>query len=209
MKHEKVIINGNFTTYSLVFYHSCYIFVEDLLHLGITAQASLTGSALDLHHLCKNFTNRKTLQYMKNQRELTKMRDAELLRDYRTKLNDALERGEEINRMKIINEVLLDCHPRYYLQFSQAYNVITRINHKGITGRKLSLKNEMWLEIYEKTKALMAENEGMVMHEALTRVLFDGRASRYFISPQYAYRYIYDVQRAARDKRRIASHNRA
>ncbi|MGN1245773.1 MAG: hypothetical protein ACI4UN_03990 [Muribaculaceae bacterium] len=145
---------------------------------------------------------------MKNQRELTKMRDAELLRDYRTRLNAALERGEDINRMKIIEEVLATGHPRYYLQFSQAYNVMARINHRGITGRKLTLKNAMWLEIYEKVRTMMAENEGMPMHIALTRVLGEGRASRYFITPRYAYRYIYEVQREARN-RRIARMARA
>ena len=75
---------------------------------------------------------------MKNQRELTRLRDAELLRDYRRRLSAAMESGEEINRMKIIEEVLATGRPRYYLQFSQAYNVMARINHRGITGRKLS-----------------------------------------------------------------------
>ena len=112
-----------------------------------------------------------------------------------------MESGEEINRMKIIEEVLATGRPRYYLQFSQAYNVMARINHRGITGRKLSLKNAMWLEIYEKVQAMMAENEGMPMHVALTRVLGEGRASRYFITPRYAYRYIYEVQRDARNRR--------
>ena len=45
---------------------------------------------------------------MKNQRDLTRMRDAELLRDYRRRLGAAMESGEEINRMKIIEEVLPD-----------------------------------------------------------------------------------------------------
>ena len=138
---------------------------------------------------------------MKNQRELTRLRAAELLRDYRRRLSAAMESGEEINRMKIIEEVLATGRPRYYLQFSQAYNVMARINHRGITGRKLSLKNAMWLEIYEKVQAMMAENEGMPMHVALTRVLGEGRASRYFITPRYAYRYIYEVQRDARNRR--------
>ena len=136
---------------------------------------------------------------MKTQRELTKMRDAELLRDYRSKLGEAMKRGGEINRRRIVEEVLASGRPRYYLQFTQAYNVMTRINHRGITGRKLTLKNEMWLEIYEKMRKTMTENEGLVMHEALARVLQSERASRYFITPRYAYRYIYDVQRAARN----------
>lgn len=136
---------------------------------------------------------------MKTQRELTKMRDAELLRDYRSKLGEAMKRGGEINRRQIVEEVLATGRPRYYLQFTQAYNVMTRINHRGITGRKLTLKNEMWLEIYEKMRKTMAENEGLVMHEALARVLQSERASRYFITPRYAYRYIYDVQRTARN----------
>lgn len=129
---------------------------------------------------------------MRNKRELTKMRDAELLRDYRKKLGEAMKGSGVINRMKIIEEVLAEGRPRYYLRFSQAYNVMSRINHKGITGRKLTLKNQMWLEIYGKVQQMMEEDKGLAMHEALTRVLFDGRASRYFISPQYAYRYLYE-----------------
>lgn len=129
---------------------------------------------------------------MRNKRELTKMRDAELLRDYRKKLGEAMKGSGVINRMKIIEEVLAEGRPRYYLRFSQAYNVMSRINHQGITGRKLTLKNQMWLEIYGKVQQMMEEDKGLAMHEALTRVLFDGRASRYFISPQYAYRYLYE-----------------
>lgn len=121
------------------------------------------------------------------------MRDAELLRDYRKKLGEAMKGSGVINRMKIIEEVLAEGRPRYYLRFSQAYNVMSRINHQGITGRKLTLKNQMWLEIYGKVQQMMEEDKGLAMHEALTRVLFDGRASRYFISPQYAYRYLYEA----------------
>ena len=141
----------------------------------------------------QNEHNENTTNTMINKRELTKMRDAELLRDYRKKLGEAMKGDGVINRMKIIEEVLAEGRPRYYLQFTQAYNVMSRINHRGITGRKLTLKNRMWLEIHGKVKQMMAENEGMVMHEALTRVLFDGRASRYYISPQYAYRYLYEA----------------
>ena len=59
----------------------------------------------------------------------------------------------------------------------------------------------IWIFAKEyKMQQEMASNAGMVMHEALARVLYSGRASRYFISPGYAYRYIYGVQREAYKK---------
>lgn len=137
---------------------------------------------------------------MKEKRELTKMRDAELLRDYRAKLEETMRSGKPINRREIVREVLESGRPRYYLKFEQAYNVVTRMHSRGVTGRRLTLKQQMWQEIYDKMQQEMAANAGMVMHEALARVLYSGRASRYFISPGYAYRYIYGVQREAYKK---------
>ena len=137
---------------------------------------------------------------MRKKRELTAMRDAELLRDYREKLAEMMRSGKEINRREVVREVIASGKPRYYLKFEQAYNVITHIHSHGVTGRKLSLKQQMWMEIYEKVQQEIAAHEGLVLHEALARVLYSGRASRYYISLNYAYRYIYCVQREAYKK---------
>lgn len=135
---------------------------------------------------------------MTQQRKMTRMRDEELLRDYREKLNKAMNSGEEINRHKIIKDVLYNCHPRYYLNFDQAYNVMSQIKNHGLPSRKLSLKQKMWLEIYDKVQKLITKHPDLAVHAALARVLLTERASRYFISEEYAYKYLYRVQHSAR-----------
>ena len=143
---------------------------------------------------------------MKRKREMTQLRDAELLRDYRQHLNAAMKRGGEINRMDVIRETLCQSTPRYYLNFDQAYSVMSQIKRHGSPMRKLTLKRQMWLEIYGKVQAEIQANHRLTVTQALARVLISGHASRYFISEQYAYRYLYTVQH---EKRPICAPRRA
>lgn len=137
---------------------------------------------------------------MDNRRKMTRLRDNELLRDYREKLAEAMKRGGTINRKEIVREVLRDGHPRYYLNFDQAYNVMSQIKNHGMSGRKLTLKQQMWMEIYEKVQRESLKNPNLAIHAVLARVLLTERASRYFISENYAYKYLYDVQHEQRKK---------
>ncbi len=135
---------------------------------------------------------------MNHVRNFTRMRDAELLRDYREKIAEAMKSGGEINRHKIVRDVLHSGRPHYYVSFDQAYNVMSEINTHGLPSRKLTLKQQMWMEIYDKMQQLRERHPNLAIHAALARVLLSERASRYFISEDYAYKHLYRVQRAAR-----------
>ncbi len=149
----------------------------------------------------------KIYVFMNHVRNLTRMRDAELLRDYREKLAEAMKTGGEINRQEIVRAVILGCRPRYYLNFDQAYNVMSEIKTHGLPCRKLTLKQQMWMEIYGKVKQLIEQHPNLAVHAALARVLLNERASRYFISEDYAYKRLYRVQNSAR--RNVAQKFRA
>lgn len=138
------------------------------------------------------------MESMTAKRKLTSLRDAELLHDYREKLREAMKNGEEINRRKIIRAVLTECSPHYYLSFDQANNMMSRISTHGFTNNRLSLKQQMWLEIFEKMQKEMERHPYLARHAALARVLLNGRASRYFISETYAYHRLYGIQKFAR-----------
>lgn len=132
-------------------------------------------------------------------REMTRLRDESLMHDYRRNLMRAMRSDGPIDRDAVIRQTLTESRPRYYLNFDQSYYVICRLHNKGVTGRRLSLKQQMWREIYSKTIA-EAEMNGIPLSAALARVLSAGRASRYFISEQYATKYIAGVQRRMRQQ---------
>lgn len=136
---------------------------------------------------------------MRQTREMTRLRDESLMRDYRRNLMRAMRSDGPIDRGEVIRRTLTESRPRYYLNFDQSYYVMCRLHNKGITGRRLTLKQQMWREIYSKTIA-EAEANGISLSAALARVLSAGRASRYFISEQYAAKHITDVQRRMRQQ---------
>ncbi len=143
-------------------------------------------------------------QMAEERKRLTRLRNRELLRDYRKALKDAYKNNPEINRRDIVRRVLLDGKPRYYVDFDHAYNVIMHINSKSHVSKKTRLKQAMWLEIYHKVKAEQEKRPSLSLSCALARVLASERASRYFISENYAYKYLYTV---CRESRQLSSYN--
>ncbi len=121
------------------------------------------------------------------------LRNKELLRDYREKLHEAFESDKPLNRKEIVRLVLLEGKPHYYVCFDHAYNIMMKLNTTGKVSKKTMLKQQMWKEIHEKVRKTMADNPGLAMHNALARVLVNERASRYYISEVYAYRYLYKL----------------
>lgn len=131
-------------------------------------------------------------------KRLTRLRNRELLRDYRRELKEAFNNNAEINRRELIRKVLLDGKPLYYVNFDHAYNVIMHINCHNEVSKKTQLKRAMWMEIYHKVKAEQEKRPSLSLSSALARVLATERASRYFISEAYAYKYLYSVCRESR-----------
>ena len=150
--------------------------------------------------------NQNTISIMKNsitqmaeeRRRLTRLRNRELLRDYKQALKDAYQGSAGINRRELVRKVLLGGKPLYYVDFDHAYNVIMHINQHSIVSKKTRLKQAMWMEIYHKVKAQQEKRPSLSLSGALARVLATERASRYFISEGYAYKYLYTVCRQGR-----------
>lgn len=140
-----------------------------------------------------------TLEMAEERKRITKMRNKELLRDYRRVLNEAYESNQPINRHDIIKKVLLESRPHYYVNFDHAYNVIMHINSKNEVAKKTRLKQNMWIEIYHKVKETQEKQPSLTLSSALARVLATERASRYYISEAYAYKYLYNVCRQSRN----------
>ena len=61
------------------------------------------------------------------------------------------------------------------------------------------LKQTMWIEIYHKVKETQEKQPSLTLSSALARVLATERASRYYISEAYAYKYLYNVCRQSRN----------
>lgn len=72
------------------------------------------------------------------------------------------------------------------------------INCRNEVTKKTHLKRAMWMEIYHKVKAEQEKRPSLSLSSALARVLASERASRYYISEAYAYKYLYTVCREGR-----------
>lgn len=131
----------------------------------------------------------------------TQLRNRELLRDYRRALKEAYHSGRPINRRDLVKRVLLENRPRYYVNFDHAYNTIVHIDSRSEVSKKTRLKQAMWLEIYQKVKSEQKKHPSLSLSNALARVLATERASRYYISEAYAYKYLYSVCRQSRTSR--------
>ena len=107
----------------------------------------------------------------------TQLRNRELLSDYRRALKEAYHSGRPINRRDLVKRVLLE---------------------NSEVSKKTRLKQAMWLEIYQKVKSEQEKHPSLSLSNALARVLATERASRYYISEAYAYKYLYSVCRQSR-----------
>ena len=149
-------------------------------------------------NLIQNTMKNSISQMAEERRHLTRLRNKELLHDYRRALCEAYNSNIIINRRELVRQVLLNGRPHYYVNFDHAYNVIMHINAKSEVTKKTQLKQAMWREIYQKVKAEQEKCPSLSLSAALSRVLATERASRYYISENYAYKYLYHVCRESR-----------
>lgn len=119
-------------------------------------------------------------------------RDTEFLKTYRRVLDLMLEKGVPDARRAAIDFTVLHSHPRYHVSYDRAIVVVSNIlNGNGIPV-KPSLQALMWQEIADKVKQLCSRKQ-ISIARATEFVLAHCRASRYFITPRYAYEHIRHV----------------
>lgn len=138
---------------------------------------------------------------MEERRTMTRMRDAELLRDYHRHLAEILKtQGVKATHSAAVRRTLTGSTPRYYVGFDLAYNTMVRLRLYGDSGCKGTLKQQMWRELYEKVDNEMRGRKRLTLSAALARVLAMGRASRYFMTESHADRVIRAAEREAAKK---------
>jgi hypothetical protein len=139
--------------------------------------------------------NKKKMIKHKTENEMRRMRDRALLKYYCRASQDARKSGKLTNRREIVNGIVMNSHPFFYLSFNYAYNVLTSLSKRGEQGGEntwSTLRGKQWQELMQHTKHQM-EKHRLRMSEALARVLAVERASRFFITTDYAYKLIAEL----------------
>lgn len=131
---------------------------------------------------------------IKHTNELLAMRDNELISAYKRVLKDEFNKGNKINRKHVIERTIHESKPHFHVSFEHAYKVISTIrNTDGILFRK-SLRQEMWQELLSLVDAEMRERPYLNMGHALSRVLAEKHASRFYLSTEYCYKKLYKIK---------------
>ncbi|MBQ2075527.1 MAG: hypothetical protein II691_01745 [Muribaculaceae bacterium] len=77
--------------------------------------------------------------------------------------------------------------PRYHVGFDRAYAVVPQLlNDSAAVLFKSSVTRDMWLDITAKVRCMMTEGK-MSMAQAITIVLEQCRAPRFFLTPEHAW----------------------
>lgn len=77
--------------------------------------------------------------------------------------------------------------PRYHVSFDRAYLVVPKLlNDSSAVHFKSTVNQEMWLDITAKVRSMVGENK-MSIAQAVTIVLEQCRASRFFLTEQHAW----------------------
>ena len=129
----------------------------------------------------------------KHENDLLEMRNRELVASYKRFLKEEYEKGGAVNRMRVIERVVYESRPRFHVSFEHAYKVLSTIRHHGFGGFRLTLRQEMWRELWNYVEAEMRERPYLNLGHALSRVLAEKRASRFYLSPSYCYKYLYNL----------------
>jgi len=126
-----------------------------------------------------------------------KARDMEFVALYNPTLQLMIRRGVAAPRRAAIHFVVNNGHPRYHVSYKRAYDVVCQLLRHGKMPLHPSLQAQMWQEIAARVSSMTRE-QGMSIACALEFVLLHCRASRFFISEEYADTII---DRARRDYR--------
>ena len=121
---------------------------------------------------------------------LREQRDNELRADYyRTKEKWDCE-GRSYSNRALLEYVLDTGHPHYHFSFDYARRMLNKVGLDGFLHCKSTLHQAMWHEIADKVAILRRKFPEKTVTEALSLVLADGRASKYYLKYNYAKRII-------------------
>ena len=134
----------------------------------------------------------------KTQNRMT--RDSEFLDIYHDALQLMLAAGVKNARRAAIECALKQGKPRYNVSFERAYPVVCKIINQGIVPVKTPIKRAFWIELAQQVSEVRM-NRNISIAAALDFVLLHGRASGYYIDPDYAYWNTYRASRERREKR--------
>lgn len=113
-------------------------------------------------------------------------RDEEFMRLYRAALAQFIKCRSPQPKRDAVRWVISNGHPLYHVSYERAYRVVCGILHSGKLPFRPSLQGQMWLEISQHVHNLVQHGK-MSVAQAVEFVLEHCRASRFFITEQYAY----------------------
>lgn len=133
---------------------------------------------------------------------LRQQRDRELCRDYRNTKERWIKEGIKFSDKELLMYVLENCRPHYHFSFEYARRMLKSVGIDGLCLCKSTLHQAMWQEIAEKVKLLCARFPKKTLTGALSEVLADERASRYFLTYNYAKRIVNEIHDKSNHLRR-------
>ena len=130
----------------------------------------------------------------KHTRELLALRDSELTSAYKKFLKEEFLRGDKISRHQVIERTIHESRPHFHVSYEHAYKVLSSIrNHGAPHSFKLTLHQQMWQELLTLVEEEMKARPYLSMGHALSRVLAEKRASRFYLSHDYCYKRLYKI----------------
>lgn len=130
--------------------------------------------------------------------QMRHLRDREFLEAYRQTASEMMSGKEPFVRRKAIRQALKRGRPMYYLSYNRTYTVMLHYLATGDVPIKALQQRAMWLEIAQKVCNEQAINPTLTLPQAIARTLATARASRFFISEEYAYKLLYRIIRERR-----------
>ncbi len=131
----------------------------------------------------------------KHTRELLALRDRELTSAYKKFLKEEFLKGDKINRRQVIERTIHESRPHFHVSYEHAYKVLSSIrNHGAPQSFKLTLHQQMWQELLLLVEEEMNAHPYLSMGHALSRVLAEKRASRFYLSHNYCYKRLYKIE---------------
>ena len=130
---------------------------------------------------------------MKKHNELLALRDRELVAGYKKILKEEFEKGAPINRREVVNRVIKESRPHFHVSYEHAYKVLRTIRNSENQVFRKTLRQQMWKELLTLVEEEMRERPYLNMGHALSRVLAEKRASRFYLSHEYCYKRLYNI----------------
>ncbi|MBR5102366.1 MAG: hypothetical protein IK092_04520 [Muribaculaceae bacterium] len=131
---------------------------------------------------------------MNEKTRMRRCRDQEFLDFYNEALSLMLSKGVKGARKAAIDYTIHNARPKFYVNFERAYIVVCDILNKNRMPVTSPTMQAMWTEIAQLVRNLIGSSN-MSISAALPLVLNNCRASRFYISEKYVYRYLYQATR--------------